>query len=121
MNNLSYSLETKAHANAIACNVPMSAFKVRTVLDQIRGCEYSKAIILLSYIPYRASEPVLKVLYSAASNAVNKFGVLRKDLIIQEAYANQGPTMKRFRPRAQGRGFPIQKPTCHIFIAVAEK
>lgn len=104
---------------AIARYVRMSPFKVRRVLDQIRGRSYREALIILEFMPYRACEPVLKVLRSAAANAENNQGFNRADLVISQAYADQGPTLKRFRPRAQGRAYQIRKPTCHITIAVA--
>lgn len=104
---------------AIARYVRMSPFKVRRVLDQIRGRSYREALIILEFMPYRACEPVLKVLRSAAANAENNQGFNRADLVVSQAYADQGPTLKRFRPRAQGRAYQIRKPTCHITIAVA--
>jgi len=108
----------KRKAKAVARSIRMSPYKTRRILDQIRGCTYVEAIYLLSYMPYRACGPILKVLYSAASNAKNKFGVPITKVIISEATADQGPIMKRFQPRAQGRAFPIHKPTCHISITV---
>ena len=67
-------------------------------------------------MPYRSCEPVYKILLSAASNAKNKYNISKKDLVLKEAFVDKGPTLKRFRPRAQGRGFAIQKPTCHITL-----
>jgi len=108
------SLKSVAYARYIR----MSPYKVRRVLDQIRGRSYEEALMILEFMPYRACDPVLKVLYSAASNAKDRFGLQKSSLIVLEARADKGPIMKRFRPRAQGRGFPIQKPTCHIVITV---
>jgi large subunit ribosomal protein L22 len=74
---------------------------------------------MLEFMPYRACDPVLKVLRSAVANAEHNNGLEPADLIVSEAYADAGPTLRRFRPRAQGRAFQIRKPTCHITIAVA--
>ena len=104
---------------AIARYIRMSPYKVRRVLDQIRGRSYREALIVLEFMPYRACEPVLKLLRSAAANAEHNAGLVRTQLVITQAYANQGPVLKRFQPRAQGRAYQIRKPTCHITVAVA--
>jgi large subunit ribosomal protein L22 len=104
---------------AIARYIRMSPFKVRRVLDQIRGRSYREALIILEFMPYRACEPVLTVLRSAVANAEQNAGLNPADLKITQAYADQGPVLKRFRPRAQGRAYQIRKPTCHITVAVA--
>lgn len=103
---------------AIARYIRMSPFKVRRVLDQIRGRSYREALIILEFMPYKACEPILKVLRSAVANAEHNAGYTPADLIITQAFADQGPVLKRFRPRAQGRAYQIRKPTCHITIAV---
>jgi len=103
---------------AIARFVRMSPFKVRRVLDQIRGLSYREALIILEFMPYRACEPVLTVLRSAAANAEHNAGLDRATLKITQAYADGGPVLKRFQPRAQGRAYQIRKPTCHITVAV---
>lgn len=103
---------------AIARYIRMSPFKVRRVLDQIRGRSYREALIILEFMPYRACDPILKVLRSAAANAEHNEGLERADLVITQAYADQGPVLKRFQPRAQGRAYQIRKPTCHITVAV---
>jgi large subunit ribosomal protein L22 len=110
------SEETKA----IARFVRMSPYKVRRVLDQIRGRSYREALIVLEFMPYRACEPVLKVLRSAVANAEHNSGLDPTKLVVSQAYADGGPALKRFRPRAQGRAYKIRKPTCHITVAVAE-
>lgn len=107
--------EIKAKARFIR----MSPLKVRRVLDQIRGRSYREALIILEFMPYRACDPILKVLRSAAANAEHNAGLDRAQLRITQAYADQGPVLKRFQPRAQGRAYQIRKPTCHITIAVA--
>jgi large subunit ribosomal protein L22 len=104
---------------AIARYIRMSPFKVRRVLDQIRGRSYREALILLEFMPYRACDPVLKVVRSAVANAEHNVGLDPANLMISQAYADQGSTLKRYRPRAQGRGYQIRKPTCHITVAVA--
>ncbi len=103
---------------AIARYIRISPYKVRRVLDQIRGRSYREALIILEFMPYRACEPVLKVLRSAAANAEHNEGLDRSELVITQAYADQGPVLKRFQPRAQGRAYQIRKPTCHITVAV---
>lgn len=99
--------------------VRMSPRKVRRVLDQIRGRSYSEALIILQFMPYRACEIVRKLLRSAAANAENNNGFDATGLVVSTAFADQGPSLKRFRPRAQGRAYQIRKPTCHITVAVA--
>lgn len=110
---------TGEEVKAIARYIRMSPNKVRRVLDQIRGRSYREALIILEFMPYRACEPILKVLRSAVANAEHNAGYAPASLIISKAFADQGPVLKRFRPRAQGRAYQIRKPTCHITIAVA--
>nr|YP_010932368.1 ribosomal protein L22 [Hormidiella parvula]WKT06010.1 ribosomal protein L22 [Hormidiella parvula] len=112
--------ETNGAASAMARGVMMSPHKVRRVLDQVRGRRYEEALMILAFMPYRACEPVLKVVYSAAANAKHNLGLNKSRLFISEAKADEGPRLKRFQPRAQGRGFPIRKPTCNITIKVQE-
>ncbi len=113
------AVETTTQVKAVARYIRMSPHKVRRVLDQIRGISYREALIILEFMPYKACEPVLKVLRSAVANAENNNGLDPASLIISEAFADAGPTLRRFRPRAQGRAYQIRKPTCHITIAVA--
>ncbi|NMG07963.1 50S ribosomal protein L22 [Brasilonema sp. UFV-L1] len=110
--------ETRTEVKAIARYVRMSPYKVRRVLDQIRGRSYREALIILEFMPYRSCDPVLKVLRSAAANAEHNAGLDRGELVVTQAYADQGPVLKRFQPRAQGRAYQIRKPTCHITVAV---
>jgi large subunit ribosomal protein L22 len=110
---------TTPEVKAIARYVRMSPHKVRRVLDQIRGRTYRESLIILEFMPYRAVEPILKVLRSAVANAEHNEGLEPTSLIVSQAYADQGPSLRRFRPRAQGRAYQIRKPTCHITIAVA--
>ena len=104
---------------AIARYIRMSPFKVRRVLDQIRGRSYREALIVLEFMPYRACNPVLKLLRSAVANAEHNAGLNPANLIVSQAFADQGPVLKRFQPRAQGRAYQIRKPTCHITVAVS--
>jgi large subunit ribosomal protein L22 len=111
--------ETTTETKAIARYIRMSPFKVRRVLDQIRGRSYREALIILEFMPYKACDPVLKVLRSAVANAEHNAGLDPTTLVVSKAFADGGPTLKRFRPRAQGRAYQIRKPTCHITVAVA--
>ncbi|MBF2066179.1 MAG: 50S ribosomal protein L22 [Calothrix sp. C42_A2020_038] len=110
---------TSPEVKAVARYVRMSPYKVRRVLDQIRGRSYREALVILEFMPYRACDPVLKLLRSAAANAEHNNGLNRAELVISQAFADQGPVLKRFQPRAQGRAYQIRKPTCHITLAVA--
>jgi large subunit ribosomal protein L22 len=113
------AVDTSEQVKAVAKYVRMSPRKVRRVLDQIRGKSYRDALIILEFMPYKACEPIIKVLRSAVANAEHNNGLDPADLVISEAFADAGPTLRRFRPRAQGRAYQIRKPTCHITIAVA--
>jgi len=103
---------------AIAKYIRMSPNKVRRILDQIRGRSYQEALMILQFIPYRAAGPIWQVLYSAAANAQNNYDLDKRKLYISEVYADEGPKLKRIRPRAQGRAFAILKPTCHITVVM---
>jgi large subunit ribosomal protein L22 len=113
------AVDNTEQVQAIARYIRMSPHKVRRVLDQIRGRSYREALIILEFMPYRACQPVLKVLRSAVANAEHNQGLDPASLIVSEAYADQGPSLRRYRPRAQGRAYQIRKPTCHITVAVA--
>lgn len=113
------TIDTQTEVKAIARYIRMSPRKVRRVLDQIRGRSYREALIVLEFMPYRACEPILKVLRSAVANAEHNEGLDPSTLVVSTAFADAGPVMKRFRPRAQGRAYQIRKPTCHITVAVA--
>nr|QFQ51645.1 ribosomal protein L22 [Leucobryum juniperoideum] len=106
---------------ALAKHIRMSAHKARRVINQIRGRSYEQALMILEFMPYRACYPILQLLSSAAANASHNFNINRTDLIIGEAKVDEGTVLKRFQPRAQGRGYPIHKPTCHITIVVENK
>jgi len=103
---------------AVAKYIRMSPHKVRRVLNQIRGRTYQEALMILEFLPYKAGGPVWQVVHSVAANAKNNYGLDKKKLVIEEVFANEGPKLKRIRPRAQGRAYRILKPTCHITIVV---
>jgi large subunit ribosomal protein L22 len=108
-------------AIAQAKNIRMSAMKVRRVVDMVRGQDVEQALDTLRFAPYAAAEPVFKCVASAVANARNNPNKqLRGSLVISEAYVDEGPTLKRFRPRAQGRAYRIRKRTSHITIVVQE-
>lgn len=96
--------------------IRLSPHKVRRVLDQVRGKSYQQAILILEFLPYRCAKDIQDTLNSAAANATHNYSLKTQDLVISEIFANQGPTLKRIQPRAQGKAFPIRKPTCHIVI-----
>ena len=109
---------------ATAKYVRMSPTKVRRVVDLIRGLPASEAQAIMKFDPHAASEPVGKVLDSAVANAEHLAHVRSQrldpdELFITEAFVDEGPTLKRFRPRAQGRAYRIRKRTSHITIVVA--
>ena len=106
---------------AIAKHVRISPFKVRIVLDIIRGKGYREALAILENTPKSASEPVKKVLMSAAANAEHNLGLSKDNLFVAACFADQGPTLKRVMPRAQGRAFRILKRTSHINVVLDAK
>jgi large subunit ribosomal protein L22 len=108
-------------ARAQARFVRVTPLKARRVVDVIRGMDALEAAALLNFAPQGAAEPVRKVLESAIANADNIDGTPADRLVITQAYVDEGPTMKRFRPRAQGRAYRIRKRTSHITVVVDEK
>ena len=110
--------ETITSASATARYVRVTPMKARRVIDLVRGKSVAEALAILKYAPQGAAEPVAKVVASAAANAENNFGLDPRTLVISEAYADEGPTMRRFRPRAQGRAFHIRKRSSHITVVV---
>ena len=101
---------------AIARYVRISSRKVKIVIDLIRGKSVQEAQAILMYTPKAASPVVEKLLNSAVANAENNMDLSRDTLYVAEVFANQGPTLKRFRPRAQGRASRIRKRSSHITI-----
>ncbi|MEY3733643.1 MAG: hypothetical protein RL347_1002 [Actinomycetota bacterium] len=107
-------------ARAQARFVRVTPMKARRVVDLIRGLPASDAQAVLRFAPQDASEPVGKVLDSAIANATNNHNLDPASLVVAEAYVDEGPTMRRFRPRAQGRAYRIRKRTSHITVVLEE-
>nr|YP_010019858.1 ribosomal protein L22 [Primula cicutariifolia]QOJ50988.1 ribosomal protein L22 [Primula cicutariifolia]QPZ50583.1 ribosomal protein L22 [Primula cicutariifolia]USC54547.1 ribosomal protein L22 [Primula cicutariifolia]USC54631.1 ribosomal protein L22 [Primula cicutariifolia]USG56642.1 ribosomal protein L22 [Primula cicutariifolia] len=110
----------KTEIYALGQHISMSAHKARRVIDQIRGRSYEETLMILELMPYRACYSIFKLVYSAAANASYNMGSNETNLIISKAEVNEGTTVKKLRPRARGRSFPIKKPTCHITIGVKD-
>ena len=108
-------------AKAIANYVRWSPSKLKPVTDLVRGKDLNEALTILKFTPGRGAELVEKVVQSAAANAENNFDMNPDELYVAEVYANQGPTMKRFRAGAQGRASMILKRTSHIGVTLKEK
>ncbi|HEO8099382.1 TPA: 50S ribosomal protein L22 [Streptococcus agalactiae] len=108
-------------AKAMARTVRVSPRKTRLVLDLIRGKNVADAIAILKFTPNKAARVIEKTLNSAIANAENNFGLEKANLVVSEIFANEGPTMKRFRPRAKGSASPINKRTTHVTVVVSEK
>ena len=113
-------------AKAIARHVRITPQKARRIVDLIRGKQATDAVAALRFAPQSASEQILKVLQSAIANARVKADAAaeafdERTLVVTAAYVDEGPTMKRFRPRAQGRASRINKRTSHITVHVAPK
>ncbi len=122
----SVTAEAEVSARAHARHVGVTPMKARRVVDLIRGMRAEQALAVLKFAPQSASEPVYKVVASAVANA--RFTAERdsrrldvEDLVVSEAYVDEGPTLKRFRPRAQGRAFRVRKRTSHITVVVAPR
>jgi large subunit ribosomal protein L22 len=105
-------------AFARATHVRVTPMKARRVVDLIRGMDAKQALSVLKFAPQAASEPVAKVLQSAIANAEHNQQLDPDTLIVSRAFVDEGPTLKRFRPRAQGRAYRIRKRTSHITIEV---
>ncbi|HET7173025.1 MAG TPA: 50S ribosomal protein L22 [Nocardioidaceae bacterium] len=105
-------------AFAVARFVRVTPQKARRVVDLVRGAAVDDALATLRFSPQSASEPVYKLLESAVSNATTVEGLERRGLVVSKAMVDEGPTLKRFRPRAQGRASRILKRTSHITLVV---
>ncbi len=110
-----------SEARAVAKYIRISPRKVRDVVDLIRGKKVGEALAILKFTPKRASTAVVKVVKSAAANAEHNLEMSKDDLFIAEAYVDQGPTLKRFSPRAMGRADLMKRRTSHITVVVREK
>jgi large subunit ribosomal protein L22 len=106
---------------AQAKHIRQSPYKVRRVLDLVRGLPVEEARHVLAFTDRRAADPVTKVLNSAVANAEHNFALDSGELVVAEAFADEGPTLKRWRPRARGRATRIRKRTSHITIVVTEE
>lgn len=111
--------EKRPHAHARFVRV--SSSKAKIVLDQIKGKSVGEALAILAYSPRYAADIIEKVLKSAAANAENNLELDVNKLFVEEVRANQGPTLKRIHPRAQGRAYRINKQTSHISIYLNER
>ncbi len=111
--------ETRPGSRAVAKYVRSSAFKVREVLDLVRGKSYSEAREILTFSERRISDAIAKCLDSAVANAEHNHELDGDELYVAACYADEGPTLKRWRPRARGRATRIRKRTCHITVVVA--
>ncbi|HEY4584525.1 MAG TPA: 50S ribosomal protein L22 [Acidimicrobiia bacterium] len=109
-------MKVKAQAKYIR----QSPYKVRLVLDLVRGLPVTEAEDVLRLTSRGATSPVAKVLHSAVANAEHNHALDAEDLVVAEAYADEGPTLKRYRPRARGRAARIRKRTSHITIVVSD-
>lgn len=101
--------------------VRVSTTKAKIVLDQIKGKDVQTALAILAYTPRYAADVIEKVVKSAIANAEHNLSMDVSKLFVEEAYATQGPTLKRIRPRAQGRAFRIDKQTSHITVVLNER
>ena len=107
-----------ARARAVARYVHMSPTKVRRVVALIKDRPVQEALDILRFSPQAAAQPLFKVVASAAANAENNLDLDPDTLVVAAAYADEGPTLKRIRPRAQGRAYRIRKRTSHITVEV---
>ena len=107
--------------SATARYIRGSTRKARLVTSAIQGKRVEEAAALLRFMPQHAARDVALVLKSATANAENNHNLSAEDLVVAEAHADEGPTIKRFRARAQGRAFPIHKPMTHITIVVEDR
>ena len=118
---MSASGEDTVKVRAQAKWVRMSARKARLVLDHIRGRSVPEARTILAFTPRAAASDIEKVLRSAVANAEANHGLDGDDLVVEAAYADEGPTLKRWKPRARGRVNRIRKRTCHVTVVLAEQ
>jgi len=109
----------RPHATAKYIRIPSR--KVHIVLDLIRGKSADQALAILRHTPKAACEPLEKLLKSAIANAENNFNMDKNNLYVSECLVTPGPTLKRIRPRAQGRAFRVMKRSSHVFLTVKER
>jgi large subunit ribosomal protein L22 len=106
---------------AVAKDIGISPRKVRLVIDMVRDKKVDEALTILKFLPTPSAKAVAKVIKSAAANAENNFQMSPTDLRISDIFADQGHTLKRFRPKARGRVSPILKRSSHITVFVEER
>ncbi len=106
---------------AVARNIRMSPQKVRLVLQTIKGKPVTEALAMLRFMPQKATTPVAKALKSASANAENNFSMDPDDLVVLRVSADEGRTLKRYRPRARGRVNQILKRSSHVTVVVSER
>ncbi|GAB4191271.1 MAG: 50S ribosomal protein L22 [Roseiflexaceae bacterium] len=105
-------------AKAILRNVRISPTKVRPVIDVVRGKPVGQALSILRYMPQKAAREVARLIKSAAANAENNYDMVPEDLVVKTIYADEGPRLKRFMPRARGRADRIYRRLSHITVIV---
>ncbi|KAL6491916.1 40S ribosomal protein S3 [Orobanche gracilis] len=110
----------KTEVYALCRHISLSANKTRRVIDQIRGRSYEETLMILELMPYRACYPILKLVHSAASNAVYSMNSAEVNLVISKAEVNEGTIAKKLKLRARGRSYVIKRTTCHITIVVKD-
>ena len=110
-------MEAKAHVKYVS----ISPRKVEVVLDQIRGKSIDEALAILRYLPNKGARITEKLIQSAAANAENNHDMVRDNLYVAQVFANQGPTMKRYKARARGSANLIRKRSTHISVVLKEK
>ena len=108
-------------AKAIAKYVRISPLKVNFICKEIRGTQVDEALSILKFTPKKGARILEKVLNSAIANAEHNFGLNREDLFVSQAYANNAPVMKRWRPKAKGMAYPILKRSSHVGVVVEER
>lgn len=108
-------------AKAIAKYVRISPLKVNFICKEIRGKQVDEALAILKFTPKKGARILEKVLNSAIANAEHNFGLNREDLFVSQAYANNAPVMKRWRPKAKGMAYSILKRSSHVGVVVEER
>ncbi len=106
---------------AVTKHLPISSQKLRLVCDQVRGMDADQALTVLKFMPQKGSDLVYKTLHSAVSNAVNNFDLDRADLYVYRIFADEGPSMKRYKAGARGRYKPRIKRTAHLTVILEER
>nr|YP_010158382.1 ribosomal protein L22 [Kadsura ananosma]QGI24923.1 ribosomal protein L22 [Kadsura coccinea]QRG30466.1 ribosomal protein L22 [Kadsura ananosma] len=116
--NFMIKRRSRTEVKALAQYICMSPHKARRIIDQIRGRSYRQTLMILDLMPYRAAYHIFKLVYSAGANARHNKGLSEVESFISKAEVNGGAIVKKFKPRARGRSYPIKRPTCHITIVV---